>query len=75
MMLNGIEKLEDTANRLAPIDKPAGRFVILYLVANLTFIKDRSVNDEIDADIFRLLEDFEDAELWVKVPSPLSKPC
>ena len=62
-----IEKLEDTANKIDLIDKPVGRFVILYLVANLSFIKDRSVKDETDADIFRLLNDFEDAEIWVKV--------
>lgn len=61
-----IENLENIASKITNVDKPPDRFVILYLVANLTFIKDRSVDDEINADIFRLLEDFEDAELWVK---------
>jgi hypothetical protein len=61
-----IEKLESTARKNNIIDKPANRLVILYIVANLTFTKNKQVSNDINADIFRLLDDFEDTELWVK---------
>lgn len=61
-----IKKLEDTASKKNYIKKAKNKFVILNVAANLTFINDASINTEINADILKLLNDFENAELWIK---------
>jgi len=61
-----ISKLENTAQNIVLNNKSENRFVILYIVANLTFIKNVDVVNDIHKDIFKLTDNFEDIEIWVK---------
>jgi len=67
-----INRLETLAERIYDIKKPVNRKVILYLVGNLRFLGDSSLEREIHRDVISLVNDLPGIELWIK-PHPRVK--
>ena len=60
-----IRQIERVASDVCRVESPRNTIIVLLVVANLTFLKER-VNDIIHSDVIDIINHYDDVEVWIK---------